>query len=86
MEKKYCKVKIENETKIYEAGTTYKKIAEELQEKYAHQIVLVYVNEFRLQELSKTVEQDLSLIHIYARVSDRTFASDGKSYGYLQNV
>ncbi|MCU6748577.1 nucleoside kinase [Faecalicatena acetigenes] len=61
MEKKYCKVKIENETRIYEAGTTYKKIAEELQEKYAHQIVLVYVNEFRLQELSKTVEQDCEI-------------------------
>lgn len=58
MDKKYCTVAIGNETRIYEAGTTYQQIAEEFQKKYEHQIVLVYIDKFRLQELKKTVEKD----------------------------
>ena len=61
MKENNCKVKIGNETRIYKAGTTYQKIAEEFQERYAHQIVLVYVNRFRLQELTKTVETDCEI-------------------------
>ena len=58
MDKKYCTVAIGNETRIYKAGTTYQQIAEEFQKKYEHQIVLVYIDKFRLQELKKTVEKD----------------------------
>lgn len=61
MGKKLCTVQIGNETKEYEAGITYQQIAEEFQEKFAHQIVLVFVNQFRLQELDKTIKKDCEI-------------------------
>lgn len=54
-------VTIDDEIRIYEAGTTYQKIAEDVQHNYAHRIVLVYVNQYRLQELHKTLNEDCSL-------------------------
>ena len=61
MEKKMCIVQIGNESKSYEAGTTYKKIAEDYQDKYEHSIVLVNLNGNRLQELNRSLEQDCQL-------------------------
>ena len=39
-------------------GTTYQEIAQEYQARYGHQIVLVFINQFHLQELDKKLEQD----------------------------
>lgn len=61
MAARMCTVRIENETKEYEAGVTYQRIAQDFQEKYEHQIVLVFVNQFRLQELDKTLEEDCEI-------------------------
>ena len=61
MPERMCKVTVEGETREYEAGTTYQKIAEDFQSKYEHQIVLVFVGDFHLQELRKTVEKDCEL-------------------------
>lgn len=61
MEKKMCIVQIGNESKSYEAGTSYQKIAEEYQKEYAHSIVLVNLNGNRLQELNRTLEEDCRL-------------------------
>lgn len=61
MAAKICTVRIGNETKEYEAGVSYQRIAQDFQEKYEHQIVLVFVNQFRLQELDKTLEEDCEI-------------------------
>lgn len=61
MAAKICTVRIGNETKEYEAGVTYQQIAQDFQEKYEHQIVLVFVNQFRLQELDKALEEDCEI-------------------------
>ena len=53
MESTTCTVRIGEETKEYAAGTTYQEIAQEYQARYRHQIVLVFINQFHLQE-SKT--------------------------------
>lgn len=56
-----CTVTIDGEKRTYEKGTAYKQIAEEYQSRYEHQIVLVFVDGLRLQELAKTVERDCTL-------------------------
>ena len=56
-----CRVTIDGEVREYTAGTTYQEIAREFQTKYEHQIVLVFVDRFHLQELRKTVEKDCEL-------------------------
>lgn len=61
MEKNICTVTIGEETRQYEAGTTYREIAQEFQHLYAHPIVLVYVNKYQLQELNKKLEKDCEL-------------------------
>lgn len=61
MENKTCCVTIGEETRFYEAGTTYQKIAEDVQKDYPHQIVLVFVDGHRLQELRKRVKEDCSI-------------------------
>ena len=58
MESTTCTVRIGEETKEYAAGTTYQEIAQEYQARYGHQIVLVFINQFHLQELDKKLEQD----------------------------
>ena len=57
MEKEMYNVQIGDEIRQYESGTTYRQIAEEWQEKYENDIVLVFVNG-RLQELFKTLKED----------------------------
>lgn len=59
-EEKMCCVKIGGEERQYIAGTTYQQIAEEFQDKYDNDIVLVYVNG-KLQELRKKVKSDCTL-------------------------
>ena len=56
-----CKVTVDGSTREYPKGTPYQAIAEEFQPEYEYQIVLVYVQGFRLQELRKTVEEDCSI-------------------------
>ena len=58
MESTTCTVRIGEETKEYAAGTTYQEIAQEYQARYRHQIVLVFINQFHLQELDKKLEPD----------------------------
>ena len=53
-------VKIHDEIRQYEAGTTYLKIAKEYQKEYSHDIVLVTVDG-KLQELHKKVNRDCTL-------------------------
>ena len=53
-------VKVGNEIKEYDAGTTYRAIAEDFQHLYAHDIVVVFVNN-RLQELHKTLKADCEM-------------------------
>lgn len=50
-------VQIGDEIRRYKSGTTYRQIAEEWQEQYENDIVLVFVNG-RLQELFKTLKED----------------------------
>ena len=57
MEKEMYNVQIGDEIRQYESGTTYRQIAEEGQEQYENDIVLVFVNG-RLQELFKTLKED----------------------------
>lgn len=73
MEAKTCIVRINDETKEYAIGTSYEEIAKEYQEKYPHQIVLVFVNQFRLQELDKKLEEDCKEIQ---------FITTGDSIGH----
>ncbi len=61
MEDRKCCVTIEGKSRYYSVGTTYQKIADELQNEYEHDIVLVYVDGFRLQELRKAVLNDCEL-------------------------
>lgn len=58
MDRRQCIVQIGNESKQYAVGTTYQKIAEDYQQEYEHQIVLVSLNGNRLQELRRTLEKD----------------------------
>lgn len=73
METKTCVVRINDEMREYAIGTSYEEIAKEYQEKYAHQIVLVFVNQFRLQELDKKLEEDCKEIQ---------FITTGDSIGH----
>ena len=61
MSEQMCRVTAAGETREYRAGTAYQTIAEDFQDKYEHQIVLVFVGGFHLQELRKTVERDCEL-------------------------
>lgn len=61
MAERMCRVIVDGETREYERGTTYQAIAEEYQSRYEHQIVLVFVGKYRLQELRKQVEDDCEL-------------------------
>ena len=56
-----CRVSVNGEIREYKAGTTYQAIAEEFQSHYEHQIVLVFVGKYRLQELRKQVEGDCEI-------------------------
>ncbi len=58
-----CKVKVEDEVRQYEVGTSYEKIAEDFQENYENDIVLVFVNA-RLQELNKTLVSDCDICFV----------------------
>ena len=55
MAERKCRVTIDGEVREYAAGTTYQAIAAEFQHRYPHRIVLVFVDQFHLQELRKTV-------------------------------
>ena len=57
-----CTVTIDGEKRRYAKGTTYREIAEEYQSRYAHQIVLVFVDQLRLQELCHKLRQKAPLI------------------------
>lgn len=59
-EKKTCCVKIGDEVKEYMTGTTYQKIAEDFQDRYENDIVLVHVNG-KLRELRKKVKSDCTI-------------------------
>ena len=61
MAEQFYEVVVGDITKSYKEGTTYQKIAEDFQYLYEHQIVLVFVNHFRLQELSGTLQEDSKL-------------------------
>ena len=58
MESTTCTVRIGEEIKEYTAGITYQEIAREYQDRYEHQIVLVFINQYQLQELDKKLEPD----------------------------
>lgn len=60
MEKKMYQVRIGEETRLYEEGTTYRTIAEEFQKDHKDDIVLVFVDG-KLQELFKTLKKDCTL-------------------------
>ena len=61
MAEQKCKVTIGGKTRLYDRGTPYQAITEEVQADYKHQIVLVFVNGNHLQELRKTVREDCTL-------------------------
>ena len=60
----FYSVTVDGSTKEYPAGTTYLSIAEEVQNRYEHEIVLVFVDGFHLQELAKTVQKDCALTFV----------------------
>ena len=57
---KFYEVHVEDEIRQYAEGTTYRQIAEEFQDRYPYDIVLVYVNG-KLRELHHTVSSDCTL-------------------------
>ena len=59
-EKMMYHVKVNDEIREYEAGTTYLQIAKDFQKDYLHDIVLVYVDG-KLQELYKSVKSDCEM-------------------------
>lgn len=61
MKTEMCTITVGNERRQYPKGTLYREIAEEFQKDYPHQIVLVFVNQFRLQELMKEVKEDCQI-------------------------
>lgn len=61
MKSRKCMVRINGETREYDAGTSYQDIAEEFQPYYKHQIVLAFAGGNHLQELRKRVEKDCEL-------------------------
>ncbi|MEG1505028.1 MAG: nucleoside kinase [Lachnospiraceae bacterium] len=63
METKMYNVQIGNVIKQYPEGTSFQTIAEEMQEQYPSDIVLVFADG-RLQELRKQLRQDISLSFI----------------------
>ena len=71
-----CTVTIDGEKHIYRRGTTYREIAGQHQHGYRHQIVLVFVDGLRLQELNKAVEKDCEL----------TFVTTGDEIGHAAYV
>lgn len=64
MESRKCSVRINGETREYDAGTSYQDIAEEFQAQYEHQIVLAFVDGNHLRELRKRVEKDCEIAFI----------------------
>ncbi len=71
----YYQVHVGNVTKSYKEGTTYQEIAEDFQHMYGYRIVLVFVNNFRLQELTKTLMQDgqLEFITVADKIGHDTY-------------
>lgn len=61
MAEKMCRVRVDGVEKEYPAGTAYQTVARDFQDRYEHQIVLVFVEKNRLQELGKPLEEDCSL-------------------------
>ena len=61
MENKMCTVRVGETEKQYPAGTTYLQIAKDFQDQYKYDIVLVFVNQFKLQELHKKLKKDCVL-------------------------
>lgn len=61
MEKMFYTVTVGDEKREYEAGTTYKSIAEDFQKDHEHPIVLVLENDYRLQELRRELKDDITL-------------------------
>lgn len=60
MNRQNYQVKIGNEVREYEEGTTFEEIAKKYQEKYKDQIVLAFEDQ-KLQELKKTVTKNCTL-------------------------
>lgn len=60
MDKEMYQVKIGEEVRLYEAGTTYGQIAADYQKDYKDDIVLVFVNG-KLQELFKRLKSDCTI-------------------------
>lgn len=56
-----CSVTIGGKVYLYPVGTTYREIAADFQAEFAEDIVLVFVNGNKLQELRKTLEKDIEL-------------------------
>lgn len=59
-DEKIYSVQIGNEVREYEKGTTYQKIAQDFQESYENDIVLVFVDG-KLQELHKKLHKDCTI-------------------------
>lgn len=75
MVERYYQVKVGSIEKSYREGTTYQEIAADFQHMYEHRIVLVFVNQFRLQELTKRLKQDsqLEFITIADKIGHDTY-------------
>lgn len=61
MTEELCTVRVGEETRRYAKRTTYREIAADFQHQYPHDIVLVFVNHYRLQELEKQLKGDCTL-------------------------
>lgn len=61
MAEQFYQVVVGDITKSYKEGTSYQEIANDFRYLYEHQIVLVFVNHFRLQELGKTLRENCML-------------------------
>lgn len=70
-DRKFYTVEVNNESRKFQEGTSYREIAEAYQKDYPHDIVLAFVNG-RLQELFKTLDQNCKM----------QFVTTGEPLGY----
>ena len=75
MAEQLCRVNVDGTVREYRKGTTLQQIAEDFQAEYEHQIVLAYIQGFRLQELRKPVEEDCAIRFITTgdRIGHKTY-------------
>ncbi|SHJ75554.1 nucleoside kinase [Hespellia stercorisuis] len=75
MGEKMCTVQVGQIKREYPRGTAYKVIAEDFQNQYPYQIVLVFIDKYRLQELYKGLDgnHEIEFVTIGDNIGHKTY-------------